>query len=64
MTRGSAPSEKKISVIPPGKPLRPEEVLVENAVNLEWMVEVDNNISYSLKAICSNKDKKNCSSSH
>lgn len=57
VTRSSDPSEK-ISVIPPGKPSRPE-VLVENTADLEWMVEVDNNISYNLKAIYGNKD---CSS--
>lgn len=56
-----AQTPQRKSVIPPGKPSRPE-VLVENTADLEWMVEVDNNISYNLKAIYGNKDKKDCSS--
>lgn len=34
------PTGMKTLVIPLGKSSRPAEVLVENAANLEWMIEV------------------------
>lgn len=62
--QGLIPTGMKILVISLGKSPRPGEVLVENAANLKWMVEEkDNNISYSLKAIYTNRDKKDYSSS-
>lgn len=37
VTRGLDHTEIKTSVIPPGKPSRPAEVLVQDAANLEWI---------------------------
>lgn len=64
VTRGLIPTGMQILVISLGKSPRPAEVLVKNAVNLEQMVEEkDDSISYSLRAIYTNKDKKDYSSS-
>ena len=56
--QGLIPRGMRTLVIPLGKSPRPAEVLVENAASLEWIAEEkDDNTSYSLKAIYSNKDK-------